>query len=102
MYLGLDLRGGVHFLLQVDMQAAITKRLESLAGDIRTQLREKSIRYGGITREGQTLRVRFRDAATRDTGARGDARRSLPDLAVTEREDGEDLLLVGDAQARGA
>ena len=66
MYLGLDLRGGVHFLLQVDMQAAITKRLEGLAADLRTQLREKNIRHGGITREGQTVRVRFRDAATRD------------------------------------
>src|SRR3970040_455119 len=45
MYLGLDLRGGVHFLLQVDMQAALTKRLDSLAGDIRTTLRDKSVRH---------------------------------------------------------
>src|SRR5687767_15841598 len=66
MYLGLDLRGGVHFLLQVDMRAAIQKRLESLAADARSQLREKNVRHGGITREGQTLRVRLRDAATRD------------------------------------
>jgi preprotein translocase subunit SecD len=94
MYLGLDLRGGVHFLLQVDMQAAITKRLESIAGDLRSQLRDKNIRHGGITREGQTLRVRFRDAATRDQ-ARNLILSNLPDLAVTEREDGQDLLLVG-------
>jgi preprotein translocase subunit SecD len=93
MYLGLDLRGGVHFLLQVDMQAAITKRLESLAGDMRQQLREKSIRHGGVSREGQTLRVRFRDAATRDQ-ARNLLLSNLPDLAYTEREDGQDLLLV--------
>jgi preprotein translocase subunit SecD len=93
MYLGLDLRGGVHFLLQVDMQAAITKRLEGLAADLRTQLREKTIRHGGITREGQTVRVRFRDAATRDA-ARGLMLDAFPDLAVTERGDGEDLLLV--------
>src|SRR6185312_9455102 len=65
MYLGLDLRGGVHFLLQVDMQAATTKRVESLAGDVRQLLREKGVRHGGVQREGQTLRVRFRDAATR-------------------------------------
>jgi len=58
MYLGLDLRGGVHFLLQVDMPAALTKRLESLVGDVRSLLRDKSIRHGGIVREGQTLRVR--------------------------------------------
>ena len=93
MYLGLDLRGGVHFLLQVDMQAAITKRLESLAGDLRSQLRERDIRHGGITREGQTLRVRFRDAATRDK-AREVIASNLPDLNVAEREDGQDLLLV--------
>ena len=93
MYLGLDLRGGVHFLLQVDMQAAITKRLESLAGDLRSQLRERNIRHGGITREGQTLRVRFRDAATRDK-AREVIASNLTDLNVAEREDGQDLLLV--------
>jgi len=93
MYLGLDLRGGVHFLLQVDMQAAITKRLESLGGDLRSQLRERNVRHGGITREGQTLRVRFRDAATRDK-AREVIVSNLPDLNVAEREDGQDLLLV--------
>jgi preprotein translocase subunit SecD len=93
MYLGLDLRGGVHFLLQVDMQAALSKRLESLAADARTQLREKNIRHGGIAREGQTLRVRFRDAATRDK-ARGAMLDTFPDLAFTERDDGQDYLLV--------
>jgi preprotein translocase subunit SecD len=93
MYLGLDLRGGVHFLLQVDMQAAIQKRLESLAADARSQLREKNVRHGGITREGQTLRVRFRDAATRDK-AREALLNAFPDMAITEREDGQDLLLV--------
>jgi preprotein translocase subunit SecD len=41
MYLGLDLRGGVHFMLQVDMQGALTKKTEALAGDLRTALREK-------------------------------------------------------------
>jgi len=93
MYLGLDLRGGVHFLLQVDMQAAIVKRLESLAADARSQLRDRGIRHGGITREGQTLRVRFRDAATRDK-ARAVLLDAFPDFVVTEREDGQDLLLV--------
>jgi preprotein translocase subunit SecD len=53
MYLGLDLRGGVHFLLQVDMRAAVTKRLDSLTGDIRSQMRDKNIRYAGVSREGQ-------------------------------------------------
>ena len=93
MYLGLDLRGGVHFLLQVDMQAAITKRLESLTGDVRSLLREKDLRHGGIAREGQTLRVRFREAATRDS-ARAALGVGLVDLVILERDDGQDLLLV--------
>ena len=93
MYLGLDLRGGVHFLLQIDMQAAITKRIENLAADVRGQLREKGIRHGGVTREGQIIRVRFRDAATREQ-ARGVLLAQIPDLAITERDDGQDLLLV--------
>jgi preprotein translocase subunit SecD len=93
MYLGLDLRGGVHFLLQVDMQAAITKRLESLVGDVRSQLREKGIRHGGVTREGQTLRVRFRDAAER-AKAREQILNTVGELNLAEREDGRDFLLV--------
>ena len=64
MYLGLDLRGGVHFLLQVDMQAALVKRLEAYGGEIRSLMRDKEIRHAGIAREGSTLRVRFRDVAT--------------------------------------
>ncbi|HVJ12898.1 MAG TPA: protein translocase subunit SecD [Burkholderiales bacterium] len=93
MYLGLDLRGGVHFLLQVDMQAAIVKRLESLAADARSQLRDHGIRHGGITREAQTLRVRLRDTGTRDK-ARAVLLDAFPDFVITEREDGQDLLLV--------
>ena len=93
MYLGLDLRGGVHFLLQIDMQAAVTKRIENLAADVRGQLREKNVRHGGVAREGQTIRVRVRDAATRDA-ARAAILSNIPDLAVAERDDGQDLLLV--------
>jgi preprotein translocase subunit SecD len=94
MYLGLDLRGGVHFLLQVDLQAALAKRAENIAAEIRSLLRERTIRHGGVTREGQVVRVRFRDA-----DARGKAREAIganiPDLALAERDDGQDLLLVG-------
>jgi preprotein translocase subunit SecD len=93
MYLGLDLRGGVHFLLQIDMQAALAKRVENLAADVRTQLRENNIRHGGVARDGQTIRVRFRDAATREA-ARGVLLAQLPDLALAERDDGQSLLLV--------
>ncbi|MBU0588229.1 MAG: protein translocase subunit SecD [Gammaproteobacteria bacterium] len=70
MYLGLDLRGGVHFMLQVDMQAALTKKAESLAGDIRTVLREKNVRHSGISRDGQTIDIRFRDMPTLESARR--------------------------------
>ncbi len=101
MYLGLDLRGGVHFLLQVDMPAALTKRLESLTGDIRSLLRERSIRHGGVTREGQTLRVRFRDAESRER-ARAVLDSGVGDLAFTEREEGSDFLLVATLKPEAA
>lgn len=60
MYLGLDLRGGVHFLLAVDMEAAVSKRMETAVGDIRTFLREKKIRHAGITRSGNHIEILFR------------------------------------------
>ena len=55
MYLGLDLRGGVHFLMQVDMKAALTKKADALAGDVRTMLRDKNIRHSGIARDGNSF-----------------------------------------------
>src|SRR5471030_330208 len=61
MYLGLDLRGGVHFLLQVDMASALTKKMDGVASNIRVLLRDKRIPYSGVTREGQTLLIKFRD-----------------------------------------
>jgi len=93
MYLGLDLRGGVHFLLQVDMQAAITKRLDSVASDLRTTLRDKNVRHLGVMRQGDTLRVRFSDPAMRDR-ARDLIATTQPDLAATDRDEGSDYLLV--------
>jgi preprotein translocase subunit SecD len=86
MYLGLDLRGGVHFLLQVDMKGALTKRLDAFTGDIRTALRDKSIRHSGVTREGMTIVVRFRDPETREKARRVIAD-ALPDLAVADAGD---------------
>ena len=93
MYLGLDLRGGVHFLLQVDMHAALVKQLDSDAGDIRTQLRDKAVRYVGIAREGDRILVRFRDADTR-AKARGIIAEKLPDLQLVDEGAGDDLRLV--------
>jgi preprotein translocase subunit SecD len=94
MYLGLDLRGGVHFLLQVDMQAALTKRIEGLAGEIRANLRDKNVRHAGIVREGQTLRIRFREAPVR-AKARDVIGGITNDLLLVDRDDGQDLMLVG-------
>ncbi len=92
MYLGLDLRGGVHFMLQVDMQAALTKKAESYAGDLRTTLREKSIRHGGISRDGQAIDIRVRDEATL-TAARNLIADQFPDLLTTSSPDGEGFQL---------
>jgi preprotein translocase subunit SecD len=94
MYLGLDLRGGVHFLLQVDMKAALTKRLDALAGDVRSQLRDKSIRHAGIAREPSGVVIRFRDADTR-AKARKLIEDQLPDLLLAEADDGAEFRLTG-------
>jgi preprotein translocase subunit SecD len=93
MYLGLDLRGGVHFLLQVDMQGALTKRLDSTGADLRSLLRDKSIRHSGISREKQTLVIRFRDAATRDQAMKLIASEQ-PDLDLLGGLDGSDFTLA--------
>jgi preprotein translocase subunit SecD len=93
MYLGLDLRGGVHFLLQVDLPAALAKRAESLAGDVRSQLRDKNVRHTGITREGNNIVIRFRDAETRDK-ARTLIAEQLADLQLTDATFGGELRLV--------
>lgn len=61
MYLGLDLRGGVHFLLAVDMKTAVTKRIEAATGEVRTLLRDHKIRHAGIVRVGDTLEISFRN-----------------------------------------
>ncbi len=92
MYLGLDLRGGVHFMLQVDMPAALTKKAESLSGDIRTVLREKNIRHSGISRSGQVIDIRFRDAATMEAGKRV-VQDQFADLQTTDGPDGTDYKL---------
>ena len=92
MFLGLDLRGGVHFMLQVDMQAALTKKVESFAGDLRTSLREKNIRHGGISRDGQSVEIKVRDEATL-TAARNLVADQFPDLVATTGPDGDGFKL---------
>jgi len=94
MYLGLDLRGGVHFLMQVDMKAALTKKVDSLTGDVRTLLRDKNIRHAGISRDGEILEVRFRERETL-VAARNLLGDQLPDLQWVESADGSDFKLRG-------
>ena len=94
MYLGLDLRGGVHFLMQVDMKSALTKKAESLTGDLRTMLRDKNIRHAGIARDGNTVEVRFRDKATLDS-AKSLLLDQLPDLIWTDTAEGDSFKLAG-------
>jgi preprotein translocase subunit SecD len=101
MYLGLDLRGGVHFLMQVDMKAALTKKADSLTGDVRTLLRDKDIRHAGIVRDGDDVTVRFRDAATRAT-AQTLLQDQLPDLQWVESAEGSDFKLTGSIKADAA
>ena len=96
MYLGLDLRGGVHFLMEVDMKSALTKRAEALTGDVRSLLREKNIRHAGIVREGNTVDVRFRDEATAQQ-ARGLLADQLPDLDWQLAADGSGGVVLAGA-----
>ena len=82
MYLGLDLRGGVHFLLQVDMRAAVTKRVEATAADLRSQLRDKRIRHAGIQRIGNDIEIRFNSEEDR-ARANDLMRNTQPDLVLS-------------------
>ena len=93
MYLGLDLRGGVHFMLQVDMQAALSKKAESLAGDLRSVFREKNVRHGGISRNGQTVEVRFREADMAESGKRV-IQVEFPDLSTVLTPEAGEFKLV--------
>ena len=101
MYLGLDLRGGVHFLMQVDMKSALTKKAESLTGDLRTLLRDKNLRHAGIARDGNTVELRFRDKATLDA-ARNLLNDQLPDLVWTETAETDGFKLSGALKPQAA
>jgi len=93
MYLGLDLRGGVHFLLQVDMKAALDKAADRYLTDFRSLLREKKVLYSGIAREGQNVAVRFRDGSERNK-AYNEITTAFPDLQLNNVDGGNDFKLV--------
>ncbi|MDO8442279.1 MAG: protein translocase subunit SecD [Polaromonas sp.] len=101
MYLGLDLRGGVHFMLQVDMRAALTKKAESLTGDIRLALREKNVRHSGISRNGQAIDIKFRDSASLDA-AKKVFQDQFPDLQSVDAPDGAEYRLTAGIKPEAA
>ena len=101
MYLGLDLRGGVHFMLQVDMPAALTKKTESLTGDIRSALREKNARHGGVSRNGKNIEIRFRDQETL-AAAKVIIADQFPELSATDAPEGTEYKLTATIKPEAA
>jgi preprotein translocase subunit SecD len=95
MPLGLDLRGGVYFLLQVDMKGAVQKKVTSLAGDIRSQLRDKSIRHQGIDRSPDSLSINFGSTDEAEQ-ARTLLNSSQPELLWQVRSSGSSTKLLGE------
>src|SRR5690606_26459311 len=95
MYLGLDLRGGVHFLLQVDMKGALTGRYDSLASDVRNTLRDAKVATTGVERADMSIVSTFGSADARDNAA-SELRRAMPDMAfVNSGESGGQFVLTG-------
>jgi preprotein translocase subunit SecD len=101
MYLGLDLRGGVHFMLQVDMPAALTKKTESLTGDIRSALREKNVRHSGISRNGRNIEIRFRDQETL-AAAKAVIADQFPELSASDALEGTEYKLTASIKPEAA
>lgn len=93
MYLGLDLRGGVHFLLQMDTKSALTKAMERHASDARSSLREKKVPYSSVSRQGNEVRITFPDAAAREQGSKVLADRDS-ELFLKEQDAGNEYLLI--------
>ncbi|MEW7847974.1 protein translocase subunit SecD [Massilia aurea] len=93
MSLGLDLRGGVHFLLQVDTKAVLDNKVKALQSSVRSNLRDKNVRHSGIERVRDSIEVRFSDAATR-SAARNVLAAQSNELNFADAADGADMKLV--------
>jgi preprotein translocase subunit SecD len=93
MALGLDLRGGVHFLMQVDMKGALDRAADRNAADIRSLMREKKIQYGGVDKAGDTIAVKFSDPVQREKASK-EITTSNADLLIKEDGAAADLRLV--------
>ena len=94
MYLGLDLRGGVHFLMQVDLRGALKQAVDTYSSDARTALREKRIRFTGIVRETNGLTVTLPDA-TEAAKARDMLFERMPSMTWTRDDDGSTVRIIG-------
>jgi len=101
MYLGLDLRGGVHFMLQVDMKGALDKKAETMASDLRQSLRDKGVRGTAVSRNGQTVEVRFRDQAALEATQRI-IQDQFTDLAATASQEGNEWKLAASFKPEAA
>ena len=97
MYLGLDLRGGVHFLMQVDMRAALRQAVDTYASDARTALRDKRIRFAALTRETDGVRLTVPDEATAQA-ARTLLSERLPRLEWAQQAEGTEWRVIGKLQ----
>ncbi|HEY1229738.1 MAG TPA: protein translocase subunit SecD [Ramlibacter sp.] len=101
MYLGLDLRGGVHFMLQVDMKGALDKKAETMASDLRQALRDKGVRGTAVSRNGQTVEVRFRDQPSLEATQRI-IQDQFTDLNATASQEGSEWKLTANFKPEAA
>ncbi len=93
MNLGLDLRGGVHFLMQVDVGALVNKRIQAMQATAKSLLREKNIRHGGISRNGEVVEIKFSDTQT-SAKAKETLLTQLSDIAIVDVADGNSFKLA--------
>ena len=93
MSMGLDLRGGIHVVIDVDMEAALDQALERYVGDIRTELRDSKIRYLTIAREGSRILIKFNDASMRDEAQRT-LGREFRDLDIQPLDEGGSFVIA--------
>jgi preprotein translocase subunit SecD len=102
MYLGLDLRGGVHFLMEVDMQASVKQAIQRYSTDMRAQLRDAKIRYAMLREEEQGVRIMLRDEADRQR-SRDLLGKEYPSLLIEEIDDAKNpglLVKISEQEVR--
>jgi preprotein translocase subunit SecD len=93
MYLGLDLRGGVHFLMQVDMKTAEDKAVDRYTSEARSLLRDKKIFYSGISRDGNNVVIRFKERAEADKGLK-ELNTAYTDLLIRDANQGDEIVVT--------